>query len=233
MKIKDFIKIYAAVLLAHVAAQAVAKDFSLLFFTKLLIPLSVLLYNFYFNKNTLINIFLSSSFTFFLFGNVLMMISPQYDPCRFDIPMFSYSAAFLFLAILPLIRAEWKKKNVLTGIIVAVINGFLSYLYILKGLQSNRFIFIIFVVSFVLMSFTTFLYRSELKKKFYIIGGLFGLSISNHLLGFCTFREKVPFLVPLAMLFYGLSLLLFLFGYIDLDEHALNGTSKYDSNSDS
>ncbi|GCD77009.1 hypothetical protein JCM31826_04910 [Thermaurantimonas aggregans] len=233
MKIKDFVKIYSTVLLAHVAAQAVAKDFSLLFFTKLLIPLSVLLYNFYFNKNTLINIFLSSSYTFFLFGNVLMMVSPQYDPCRFDIPMFSYSTAFLFLAILPLIRSEWNTTNVLTGLLVAVINGFLSYLYILKGLQSNQYIFIIFVVSFVLMSFATFLYKTEAKKKLYITGGLFGLSISNHLLGFCTFREKIPFLVPVAMLFYGLSLLLFLFGYIDLDEQAINGTSKYDGNSNS
>lgn len=233
MKIRDFLKIYVVILLAHVAAQAVAKDFSMLFFTKLLIPLSVLLYNFYFNKNTLVNVFLTATYTFFLFGNVLMMVNPIYDPCRFDIPMFSYSVAFIFLAILPLIRPEWSGKNVLTGSIVAALNGGLSYLYILKGLKSNQYIFFIFVFSFVLMSFTTFLNKSEAKKKLYIAGGLFGISVSNHLLGFCTFREKVPFLVPLAMLFYGLSLLLFLFGYIELDEHALNGTSRYDSNSNS
>lgn len=234
MRIHDFLKIYALIVLAHVSAQIVARDFSFLFFTKLLIPLSVLLYNFYFNNNKLVNTLLTSAFAFFLLGNVLMMINPSYDPCRFDTPIFSYSAAFIFLAVVALVKAKWSLQNIALGLSFATINGVLIYLYIIKGLQSSKLIFYFFSFSFIALSFFTFIYHHTSKaKKYFAISGLMCISVSNHILGFCAFREKVPILVPFAMFFYGASLVLFLLGYIDLNEHVLNSTIDDDRNTNS
>lgn len=218
MKLKDFFKIYAAILLSHVAAQFLSGDFSLLFFTKLLIPLSVMLYNFYYNYNKIKNTLLTSSFAFFLLGNVLMLVKPTYDPCRFDTPILAYSAAFVFLAILPLIDVKWNIQNLLMGLGAAIVNLLFSYLYILSGLESDAIIFYLFVISFTFMTFTSFLYHSALKRRKWLISGLVCISVSNHILGFCTFRMKNTYLVPLAMLLYGLSLLFFMLGYIENKE---------------
>ncbi|MFN3952465.1 MAG: hypothetical protein ACK4KT_08700 [Thermaurantimonas sp.] len=218
MKIKDFIKIYAAILAAHTAAQYVSGDFSLLFFTKLLIPLSLLLYNFYYNSDKLKNALLTSSFGFFLLGNVLMLIKPTYDPCRFETPILSYSAAFAFLAVLALLRAKWSIKNALVGLSVAIVNTALSYLYVLNGLSSDAIVFYIFVLSFAIMSFTSFLNCDEPKKKAMVVLGVISISISNHILGFCTFKTNNTDMVPVAMLLYGISLFFFMLGYIDTSE---------------
>ncbi len=218
MQIRDFIKIYAAILAAHIAAQFISGDFSLLFFTKILIPLSVLLYNFYFNSDKIKNALLTSSFGFFLLGNVLMLIKPTYDPCRFETPILSYSAAFIFLAVVALLRTKWSMQNVLVGVSVAIVNTVLSYLYILNGLNSDAIVFYIFVLSFAIMSFTSFLNSDVPKKKAMVVLGTICISISNHLLGFCTFRTTNTYMVPVAILLYGMSLLFFMLGYIDNSE---------------
>lgn len=233
MKLRDFLKIYILILAVHIMAQIVSQDLSLIYFTKLLMPISLLLYNFYFNSNKLSNIFITTSFSFFLLGNTLMIVNPTYDPCRFDAPMLSYAASFAFLAVLPLSQSSWSLQNIFWGLAVAAINVILSFLYVINRLDAGMNIFYLFVATFTVMSFTTFLHRAGTRKKVFVILGLVSISISNHILGFCTFIEKTPVLVPLAMMFYGSSLLFFMIGYADFDETLLKIHSKDGGDSNS
>ncbi|GCD78894.1 hypothetical protein [Schleiferia thermophila] len=215
MKLKDFIKIYAVILLAHTAAQTVAKDFSFIFFTKLLIPLSVFLYNFYYNVDKVSNILISSSIAFFILGNILMMVNPEYDPCKFDTPMLAYSAAFTFLSITALTRTKFTLSNMLIATFFTLVNGVLSYLYIFSSNEAGNISFYLFVAAFLILTATTLVHSTTPQKKYFLIGGLAGISVSNHLLSFCNFRENLSFVVPVAMLLYGIGLLGYMVGFLE------------------
>lgn len=215
MKLKDFFKIYAAILLAHVTAQTIASDFSFIFFTKLLIPLSVFLYNFYYNADKVINILISSSIAFFILGNILMMVNPEYDPCRFDTPMLAYSAAFMFLSVTAIWRTRINVSNILIASLFTAVNAILSYLYILTSSEVINHTFYLFVATFLILTFCTLINSVADQKKYFLFGGLASLSVSNHLLSFCNFRENLSFIVPVAMLFYGIGLLGYMVGFLE------------------
>jgi uncharacterized membrane protein YhhN len=208
LKIRDFTKIYAVLLIIHLAAIAKGGDSVLVNFTKPLLVFSLLAYyNQAISEKTMVDKLFLAGLAFSWLGDILLMYVPR-DANFFIFGLAAFLVAhvlYIFSFSTGLNHHEIKRKLWLiiipVGIAIGAISLFLPYLGDLK----LPVLLYIGIISAMLLAIVNRGFAfGKTSYWFLLIGAVLFIS-SDFILAFNKFVEAVPNAGVLIMLTYGLA----------------------------